>query len=123
MAPSLDLCEVEDAIKILMRADRQISLVSESIFRTGDLSLKVVRHKTFRIRPLPWQIWPIRSDRDLCRTTVEVKPPQTSAVQRHRSTFSDLCREKAAVWVKKAEVCEGAGGFLAVLLKDLECFY
>jgi hypothetical protein len=42
-----------------------------------------------------------------------------------RSTFSDLCREKAEVRPKKAEVCEGAGegaeGFLVVLLKDLQC--
>jgi hypothetical protein len=51
---------------------------------------------------------------------------QTSAEQRHRSILLDLCREKAEVWPKKAEVCEGAGegveGFLAVLLKDLQCY-
>jgi hypothetical protein len=62
---------------------------------------------------------------DLCRTTAEVKPVQTSAVQRHRSDFLDLCRWKAAVWERKAEVCEGAGegaeGFPPVLLKDLQC--
>jgi hypothetical protein len=47
---------------------------------------------------------------DLCRTTAQVH-------------FSDLCREKAEVWAKKAEICGGAGEgaeeFLLVLLKDL----
>ncbi len=58
---------------------------------------------------------------DLCRTTAVVKPFQTSAVQRHRSVFRDLCRWKAAIWERKAEVCEGAEGLLSVFLKDLQC--
>ena len=70
-------------------------------------------------------IWVHFGRPDLCRTTAQVKPLQISAVQRHRSIFLDLCREKAAVWAGKAEVSkgadEGAGGFLVVLLKDLEC--
>ena len=51
---------------------------------------------------------------------------QTSAVQRHRSTYFDLCLEKAAVWAKKAEVGEGADKgadeSFVVLFNDLECF-
>ena len=63
---------------------------------------------------------------DLCRDNAHLSAHLlTSAVQRSRSIFSDLCRWKAEVWAEKAEVCEGAGEgagrFLVVLIKDLEC--
>jgi hypothetical protein len=61
---------------------------------------------------------------DLSRTMAAVKVLRTSAVQRHRSVFPDLCRWRAEAWARKAEVCEGADegaeGSLVVLLKDLK---
>ncbi len=46
---------------------------------------------------------------DLRRTTAQVKPFQTSAVQRHRSILSDLCLEKAELCPKKAEAVRVLG--------------
>jgi hypothetical protein len=63
---------------------------------------------------------------NLCRTKAAIKSPQTSIVQRQRSSFPDHCHCTAEVCNQKAEVDECAGEGAETLptdfFNDLQCF-